>query len=92
MDARTGEGYVSLVRFLLVYDRPHLTLLRCDRMEDDATALKEYARTEARFRGRSDIEVVLLGSDSLETMMITHPHYFERPPDLEGLLPSLRPG
>ena len=92
MDARTREGHVSLVRFLLVYDRPHLTLLRCDRMEDDATALNEYARAEAQFRGRSDIEVVLLGSDSLETMMITHPHYFERPPDLEGLLPSLRPG
>ena len=91
-DARTGEGDVSLVRFLLVYDRPNLSLLRCDRMEDDATALKEYARTEAQFRGRSDIEVVLLGSDSLETMMITHPHYFERPQDLEALLPSLRPG
>ena len=48
-DARTGEGDVSLVRYLLVYDRPNLSLLRCDRMEDDATALKEYARTEPSF-------------------------------------------
>ena len=53
MDARTGEGDVSLVRFLLVYDRPNLSLLRCDRMEDDATALKEYTLACSRSQAAS---------------------------------------
>ena len=91
MDATARRRTVSMVHFLLVYDLPHLTLLRCDRIDDDGIALKEYARAEAEFRGRADAEVVLLGADSLETVKITHPHYFERPADLEGLLTSLLP-
>lgn len=42
---------------------------------------------EDAYRGRTDIEVVLLGSDSLETLKQTHGHYFESAsePDLPVL-------
>ena len=77
----------SLVHFLLVYNGPGRKLERCERFEDVAAGLEAYARAEDEFRGRQDIEVVLLGSDSIETLKRTHGHYFEAPtePDLSVL-------
>ena len=75
---------MSLVHFLLVYNGPGRTLERCERFDDIDAGLEAYARAEDEFRGRQDIEVVLLGSDSIETLKRTHGHYFEAPtePDL----------
>lgn len=78
---------MSLVHFLLVYNGPGRTLERCDRFEDVEEGLEAYAQAEDEYRGRHDIEVVLLGSDSIETLKRTHGHYFETPtePDLSVL-------
>ena len=42
-----------------------------------AAALTAYADAEAKFRDDPNIEVVLLGSDSRETLERTHSSYFE---------------
>ena len=44
---------------------------------DYARALDAYAQAEERWRGDDQFEVVLLGSDSLETLKRTHSSYFE---------------
>ncbi len=78
---------MSLVHFLLVYNGPTRTLTRCERFEDPDRGLAAYAQAEDEYRGRQDIEVVLLGSDSIETLKRTHGHYFEAStePDLPVL-------
>jgi hypothetical protein len=43
---------------------------------------------EREYEGRVDMEIVLIGSDSLETVQRTHANYFSRPAAskyLEGL-------
>ena len=78
---------MPLVHFLLVYNGPMRTLERSELFEDVDAALGAYALAEDEYRGRNDAEVVLLGSDSLETLKRTHGHYFESPtePDLPVL-------
>ena len=78
---------MPLVHFLLVYNGPRRTLERSQRFEDVGAALAAYALAEEEYRGRNDVEVVLLGSDSIETLKRTHGHYFESPtePDLPVL-------
>lgn len=89
MAERSGTEEMSLVHFLLVYNGPLRTLERTQRFEDVEAALVAYAQAEDEFRGRTDVEVVLLGSDSIETLKRTHGHYFESPtePDLPVLVP-----
>jgi hypothetical protein len=66
-------------------------LLRCDRFDDEDAGLAAYAAAEEAYRGWAGIEVVLLGSDSLETIRRTHGQYFETAdtPDLPSLRRSL---
>ena len=87
MAERSGAEEMSLVHFLLVYNGPGRTLERCERFEDVNIGLEAYGRAEDEYRGRHDIEVVLLGSDSIETLKRTHGHYFEAAtvPDLPVL-------
>lgn len=40
-------------------------------------ALAEYAHLEQDFEDRPMMDVVLLGSDSIETVRITHANYFD---------------
>ena len=49
--------------------------------------LLAYQEAERESRGRSDLDVVLLGADSLETIKRTHSSYFE-PRPLDELLPA----
>lgn len=63
--------------FLVVYDIPN-GLAHVDRFgRDYDAALAAYARAEEDHRHDSDVEVVLLGSDSIETLERTHSSYFE---------------
>lgn len=45
---------------------------------DYDAAQDAYQEAEQRAQGRSDIDVVLLSADSLETVKRTHSSYFER--------------
>jgi len=63
--------------FLVVYDIPNglAHVESFGRNYEDA--LGAYAEAEANHRDDGNIEVVLLGSDSVETLKRTHSSYFE---------------
>jgi hypothetical protein len=43
---------------------------------DYDAALEAYEKAEETYRGRDDLDVVLLGADSIETIKKTHSSYF----------------
>jgi hypothetical protein len=65
--------------FLLVYNKSSGELEIEEFAADADRAAAEYGQRERRFRDRSEIEVVLVGADSLDTVKKTHSHYFRRP-------------
>lgn len=54
---------------------------------DYEAAQRAYQEAERQARRRSDLDVVLLSADSLETIKLTHSSYFE-PRSLDELLPA----
>lgn len=63
--------------FLLEFDRASGTLLSSRELgEDETAAVSAYEQLETKHQGNQSIEVVLLGSDSLETIKVTHANYF----------------
>jgi hypothetical protein len=87
----------DIQHFLVIYDiagrEAHV-----DRYGHDYdAAIDAYAKTEQLYRGRDDMEVVLLSADSIDTIKKTHSSYFstreqgfERFFDLGDLVASLR--
>lgn len=74
----------AIQHFLLVYDRALGRLLDQQAFGDDTdSAVAAYAEAEHRYEGDSRIEIVLIGSDSLETIRVTHANYFA-PDEAEG--------
>lgn len=84
--------------FLVIYDIPAREANVDDRYGSDyEAAIKAYEQAEQLYRGRDDVEVVLLGADSIETIKKTHSSYFstraegfERFFDVGDLVASLR--
>jgi hypothetical protein len=67
----------QIKHFLVVYDIPNgLAHVESFERNYDA-ALVAYAEAEANYRRDGNVEVVLLGSDSIETLERTHSSYFE---------------
>jgi hypothetical protein len=63
-------------QFLLIMDvREGLTEVR-DLGTDYPAAVAAYEAAEAEHRGDSNYDIVLVGSDSLETVKLTHGTYF----------------
>lgn len=63
-------------QFLLIMDvREGLTEVR-DLGTDYAAAVAAYEAAEAEHRGDSNYDIVLVGSDSLKTVKLTHGSYF----------------
>ena len=63
--------------FLVVYDIDN-GLAHVDPFERDYdAALVAYSKAEKTYRDDRNVEVVLLGSDSIETLERTHSSYFE---------------
>lgn len=68
----------AIQQYLLVYNR--VSGLIEDLREfgmDLAGALEAYAATEEDLRDSEWMQVVLIGSDSIDTVRITHPNYCE---------------
>jgi hypothetical protein len=64
--------------FLLVFDHGEGRLLEATPFHEDIdAALAAYAEREEAFEGKSLVEIVLVGSDSLETVKLTHANYFD---------------
>lgn len=67
----------NINHFLVVYDIDN-GLAHVDPFgKDYEAALIAYAAAEGQHRDDPNVEVVLLGSDSLETLERTHSSYFE---------------
>jgi hypothetical protein len=68
---------MALHQFLIIYNARTQRLIQANDLGDNTTgAVAAYSECEQRYRGNEDIEVVLIGSDSLETIEKTHGHYF----------------
>jgi hypothetical protein len=74
--------------FLIVYDIPSAHADVRPYGTDYDAALEAYEQAEHDTRNRSDVEVVLLSSDSLETIKHTHSSYFQTHESFERFLPA----
>ena len=75
-----------ILHFLIVFDRKTLTREILEFGEDIEAALAAYAQKEYEFENDSSIEVVLVGSDSIESVKVTHGRYFPEKPVSNGWL------
>lgn len=67
----------AIQHFLLVFDHGKNELIKTLRFGEDAqAATKCYGEFEKKYRDSSLIDIVLVGSDSLETVKVTHSIYF----------------
>jgi hypothetical protein len=71
---------MSIVNFLLVYDRSQQKLVFQCPYADPHEAVKAYETMEQKHREDRHMEIVLVGADSLETIMLTHGNYFDAVP------------
>lgn len=72
-------GKDDAVYFLLVYSFDHGSLVHQDELSDREAAIVAYDAMERQYRECLDrYEVVLIGADSIATVMKTHGHYFQR--------------
>jgi hypothetical protein len=62
--------------FLVVYD-VNIGEAEVKQFDDYDAAVAAYEKLEEEARGRKDLDIVLLGADSLETVKKTHSSYFE---------------
>lgn len=70
-------GKDETVYFLLVYSFDQASLVHKDTFRDRDKAIAAYDAAERDYRERGDkFEIVLIGADSIETVMQTHGHYF----------------
>ncbi|HTZ42407.1 MAG TPA: hypothetical protein VMB79_00960 [Jatrophihabitans sp.] len=68
----------DIKHFLLVFDHEQERLIDQRSFGDDSTsALAAYAITEEKYRDNVMIDIVLIGSDSIETVRLTHANYFD---------------
>jgi hypothetical protein len=67
---------LSVLHFLLVYDlrRRELRSAREFRSADEAA--RAYGEAEREYISDENVEIVLVGADSLGTIRQTHGHYF----------------
>lgn len=65
------------VHVLLVYSYAEGRLRSQKEFSDRREATEAYNAAEERYREDSGYEIVLVGSDSIETIMQTHGHYFK---------------
>lgn len=78
----------DIQHFLIIYDIPAGQSQVRDFGTDYDTALEAYAEIEDEMRERDDLDIVLVGADSLETVKRTHSSYFPTGETFESLLPT----
>jgi hypothetical protein len=66
----------QIQQFLIVFDIDAQCAEVKNYGNDDEAALAAYAEYEQRYRNDPNIEVVLIGADSLNTVKRTHSSYF----------------
>ena len=67
----------SMKHFILVFDhRADKLILDCEFGSDVREATEFYKELEAEYRDQISVDVLLVGSDSLESVKVTHSGYF----------------
>lgn len=67
----------AIQHFLLVFDHSQDALIDQLEFGDDIDkATEEYSRLEHEYSHDRAIDIVLVGSDSIETVKVTHANYF----------------
>lgn len=68
----------TILHFLLVFDHAQGRLVELKEFgEQSDEALAAYAEKEKELQDHSEMEIVLIGSDSLDTVRLTHANYFD---------------
>lgn len=68
----------GIKHFLLAFDHGQDKLIeQLEFGEDIDRATAAYTELEDRFKGSNLVDIVLVGSDSLESVKVTHSNYFE---------------
>lgn len=67
---------MPLIHFLLAYDRQRQELVYQHQYSNAAEALAAYEAMEEKHRDDRHVEIVLIGADSIKTVMLTHGNYF----------------
>lgn len=70
----------AMVHFLLVFDHSRGELIREQAYRDGREAARAYEGAEKGLRDNKDLEIVLVGADSIETIRATHGQYFSGSP------------
>ena len=78
----------EIQHFLLIYDIPGRTTRVRSFGTDYSAAQAAYAEIEAETWDRDDLDIVLVGSDPLDTVRRTHSSYFHAEGSFEALLPE----
>jgi hypothetical protein len=78
----------DIKHFLVVYDLALGEATVHEFGTDYDAALAAYAEAEKDLDNRGVYDIVLLGSDSLETIKRTHSSYFHTEESFESLLPA----
>jgi hypothetical protein len=63
--------------YLVVFDRSSGEVLRRQRFGDPGEALRARFAEERKRRGEADIEIVVLGAESWDSLRRTHGRYFK---------------
>lgn len=66
--------------FILIYHLPQKAVDILPYGADNRAATDAYGLFETQYRGDKEIEVILVGADSIETIQRTHAHYFAEIP------------
>ena len=77
---------MALIHFLIAYDRALGVVVSRLQFDDAHEASEAYKRVEFEHSGDSNMEIVLIGSDSIETVKRTHRNYFDDAMSFDDLL------
>jgi hypothetical protein len=78
--------------FLIVFDHATGKMAELIRFGGDgAAAVAAYSAKEKELEGKPMMEIVLIGSDSLETVRLTHANYFDGSAAVSKYLVGLAP-
>ena len=77
--------------FLLIYDRRKDRLMSHESFGEDVdAAMTAYRAAEIEYQSRPEMDIVLVGAESLETIKVTHSTYFTE--SAARLLDEIRAG
>jgi len=80
----------NIQHFLLVFDHESGELIETVEFGTDGEeAIAAYSAKEKELQDRKFVEIVLIGSDSLETVKLTHANYFDGSVAVTGYLAGI---